>query len=1522
VRRLLAAPGFVLRAVLVAALLAGGVFVVLTRTTVGREGLRRSLEAAFAQQFAGTLSIDVLAGDLVGTLDAQGVMIRDARGDTVLTARRLRARPTLRGLVTRELELSEITLTEPLVRLHRDTSGTWNVAHLLRQRPRRARPGTTRWRFGAPVVRVEAGQMRVTSAAPAPAAISRGDVADVFNASYADIFGQATVEWRATRRALLVERLRFRAPGLGLTVEDVSGQYREQQRAAGVERVVGGLRLRSGDTHLQGRLVRAPEGPFDAALDGNVDLDGLRALLPRLPLAGVADLDAEVSGTLESLTLERLRIATARSRIDTRGRIALTQDSIRFDASHLRGFVRGSDLATLWAEAPREAVRIAGTGATLDLAGLRLALDRTNPLRFFAASNGQLTLPAGSARGRASLAVGALARWDIDLHADDLDLERLAGQELRATRLSGRIVSSGRAPALDAAFLRTADTRLLLTLGPSRLAGRALDSLLLDGTLRQRRAEGRFALRQGASRARGTAGGTLYSPDEPFRVRASLDHFDAGALLGTDTLRTRLTGTLEAELSGRAMTDAGGEIVVDFSDAAILTPGRTMAVRGLYAALERDAAGQGRLALRTPFGVADVRGTMKADALQSVLAAFGPRLAARARSLIGHRRHAPADATMPAAGDVPPVQISATVTIHDAGALATMGLPFSVPDALSFSADVRTDDTGLHLRLAATADTLRFRGRRISGVQLMADVRDDGRTVPTAFFEAEADSVQGVTLLGSPLTVRGGVSGATGTLALRTRGPAARDGAILRLALLPDRLRLYVDSLSFGADAYRFTTRQGMLDVYADAAVVEGVVLEANAPDTRQRLTLDGVVSALPSDTLHLRAAGVDLGALVAERSARLQLGGRLDADIALTGLLATVEAGGVASVSALTLGRHVMGDLRVTSDFRPGEPEISLRVQLAPARSPAPGFVSVPNQLEAQGSYRFAGGGDSAAFNLLVERARVDAFFFDYLFPDLLAGTTGTIRADSVLIRGDPRQPQFTGTFTLDGGRLRVPRFGLSYSAEGTGHLSGDGLVLDDIVVQDGTGGSARVSGSVEFNAYRFISLDLQAALSDVRLLDVPTSNDLPFYGRLWASGTASLAGPVDAAVLRTPDVVVSSRSEVFIPIRETFSATDPGFIVHADSAGRLPDLSGILNRTSVFRRPSAERSFESGLTMDLGITAPSGSRVNLVIDPLRGDVMRARGAGALQLRLREGEFTLFGTLDVEGGDYLFTAGDLFARQFRLDGGTLIWDGDPLDPRLDVNATYRTRASLSGLADAEALATGTVPLVVRLELRERLQSPAVTLALALDRAARADPSVGAQTLETFLNTPERRAEYATSVLLTNSFLLTTNLAESGQAAGAGNQLAFTSLSELVSSQLNRYLSAVVPGLELRVGVEGERTDALDLTYGVALRLLDERLIIRGEGVLAAERTTATQGIQGEFVVEVRLSPAVSVEVFYRREDDVLQQVTASAASTTGASLAYQARFASWRELWHRLTGRGHVRTLPPQADSSRASDL
>lgn len=111
-----------------------------------------------------------------------------------------------------------------------------------------------------------------------------------------------------------------------------------------------------------------------------------------------------------------------------------------------------------------------------------------------------------------------------------------------------------------------------------------------------------------------------------------------------------------------------------------------------------------------------------------------------------------------------------------------------------------------------------------------------------------------------------------------------------------------------------------------------------------------------------------------------------------------------------------------------------------------------------------------------------------------------------------------------------------------------------------------------------------------------------------------------------------------------------------------------------------------------------------------------------------------------------------------------------------------------------------------------------------------------------------------------------------------------------------------MPNVDFSFGVQGQTAQELDFTYGVALRLMDERLVIRGEGVYQGTETAENQAIQGEFVVEIRLSENVSVEVFYRREGDVLasEQVL---TSTTGAGVSYKTEFPTWRRFLMRLFG-------------------
>ncbi|MEM6335299.1 MAG: translocation/assembly module TamB domain-containing protein, partial [Bacteroidota bacterium] len=723
-----------------------------------------------------------------------------------------------------------------------------------------------------------------------------------------------------------------------------------------------------------------------------------------------------------------------------------------------------------------------------------------------------------------------------------------------------------------------------------------------------------------------------------------------------------------------------------------------------------------------------------------------------------------------------------------------------------------------------------------------------------------------------------------------------------RLLLLPDRNRFYVDDASLFAAGYTWTSAEAtIIDVFADAVQTPGLTLDgypsrAPTPERVQHLTLSGTLSERPADTLSAQITNVRLSEWAALKDLERPVRGIVDAQLAFTGGFNTPISVGTIRVDSLQYDRYDLGQLVVQSSYNAADAgRIRINAQLDQPAPTDSARTILDNEVRVAGTVRLPGLAEDriSDLDLTVEAERVDPFFFDYLFR-AVSGTKGVL-SGQVRMSGPFDNPAFEGAFALDG-QFDLPAFGLQYAAEGNVDVQPDGLTLRDVQLSDGAGGTGEVDGRILFNDYRFFSFDLDGRLNELLVIDIEDAEDLLFYGRLAVSGTGTVTGPTFDALLRSSDAVTTPDSELFIPITVAEQLFDEAFITFADSTGAVPETPA--PRENVLeQRPRTERSFVDGLSMNLNITAPPGSTVHLVFDPLLGDVVNAVGSGRVQFQKNRGEFATFGTFTVTSGDYLFTSQDIFARRFLLEpGGTLIWDGDPLDARLDLPASYRTRSSLAGLPVADP--TQRVPLVVDMRLTNRVTAPLVDLSLRIDRDERSFIEVPAQ-LESLLNQSDRSAEFATSVLLTNSFLLTTNQAPDVQAAA--NQILFSSVSELVASQVNRFANAAF-GLDLNFGVQQGRQEQLDLTYGFAVRLQDERLVIRGEGIYENNVNQTDDRLLGALVVEYQLSPSVSVEVFFRREDDFLE-TAASLDTSYGAGLVYQTEFVSWSEFRRRLFG-------------------
>src|SRR5204862_3412496 len=85
---------------------------------------------------------------------------------------------------------------------------------------------------------------------------------------------------------------------------------------------------------------------------------------------------------------------------------------------------------------------------------------------------------------------------------------------------------------------------------------------------------------------------------------------------------------------------------------------------------------------------------------------------------------------------------------------------------------------------------------------------------------------------------------------------------------------------------------------------------------------------------------------------------------------------------------------------------------------------------------------------------------------------------------------------------------------------------------------------------------------------------------------------------------------------------------------------------------------------TFDIALTADPHTTIEVILDEVTGDVVKARGRGSLNIHSATGEpLTLNGNYDIQEGSYLFTFQSFFKRPFvlRKEGNNFIrWNGDP----------------------------------------------------------------------------------------------------------------------------------------------------------------------------------------------------------------------------------------------------------------------
>ena len=647
---------------------------------------------------------------------------------------------------------------------------------------------------------------------------------------------------------------------------------------------------------------------------------------------------------------------------------------------------------------------------------------------------------------------------------------------------------------------------------------------------------------------------------------------------------------------------------------------------------------------------------------------------------------------------------------------------------------------------------------------------------------------------------------------------------------------------------------------------------------TGQEFLLDGRLSTLPADTLHLSMSDFDLS----------PLSGLLDRfGYGISGRMSgSAELIGGRSEAPLFYGHLDFNDLvfngkRVpnstfVSEWNPVQERVDISLRLA------------SGQTVIQGQYHTK----SKQYELDAALPGLDLALLNPVLKGVLTDVQGA--ADVGLkLSGTGKQPALNGTIAVKtfAGTVDFTRARYHFS-DAVIRVENNNLILPKTVIRDDEGGEGDLELTLRTRNLSQLSYTVHVAPRRMLALNSTAADNDFFYGKAYASGTVGITGDPHAIDMQI-NVATEDNSSFFMPLNGASSVSRADFIVFEDpNDGETQDsLSRYEQMKQMREQQKNGPAQKSSLNIDLNIDVRPNTQVELVIDPQNGGTIKADGTGRISLHLqpRENVFTMFGDYRINTGNFELTLMDIQLKNFTIEPGSSIqWFGDPLNAVLDVTASYRVRASTAPITGGNRV----VPVDCRILLTDRLSQPTINFDVSLPTADADFQSA----LQAAMNTQEQKAQQFVSLFLSNRFSGTTdNIGTASTAASTG--------IEFLTNQLGHWLSN--ERFSFNVGYtlgnrQMETSDEVESTFSWVL--IPGKLFFEGEGRYNLGTNTAdprSNQFSGDFQLTYSIGNSGNLRAkgFSRTIDRYDEN---QGLQEYGLGLYYTRDFDRWRNLFRR----------------------
>jgi hypothetical protein len=649
-----------------------------------------------------------------------------------------------------------------------------------------------------------------------------------------------------------------------------------------------------------------------------------------------------------------------------------------------------------------------------------------------------------------------------------------------------------------------------------------------------------------------------------------------------------------------------------------------------------------------------------------------------------------------------------------------------------------------------------------------------------------------------------------------------------------------------------------------------------------QSITVDGSVDDNQNDKLNINFAQIDLSTLNTFIPDDLGLKGKLNGTLSLFDFYKQVLFLSDLKIEGLGILNQPLGNAGIQSRWDPVAENIVAELSVESDKK---------TSLLAFGTYT----PDSDSLSIDTKWDHFSLLILQPLLGSSFANFHGDATGD-VRISGPLNHIRHDGALYAANAGLMLSDLQVNYTFNDSVKFKGDKMIFPDIRFHDDFGNTGLFSGSLTHRSFSKWIYDLTFKSDRIMAFNTTPEINEQFYGKMFVSGIFRITG-LGANILLNGTARTEKDTEMNISLEYEEDAPEYDFLTFI-SHGYQPKVVA----PEVYVAPS-------DFQMKFNVEVTPEAKAQLIYNSKIGDVIKAQGSGSMRIGIdNDYNVSLFGEYTFEQGDYLFTLQNVINKRFEIQqGGTIEWNGDPMDAVINLNALYRLKTSLSELlsiVDPTKDFTQRIPVVCKISLTKSLNNPDIKFDIELPTTE----DHFKDQVKQFISSEEDMNKQILSLLVLGKFYTPDYLRGTENYSGTNSRLAgstASTASELVSNQLSNALSQISNNVNIGVNYRpGNQITPDEMEFALSTLIFNDRVSINGNiGNNASQKTnTNNNEIVGEADINVKLTDngKLQLKAYNHSNNNLIYETS---PYTQGVGISYREDFNDIDELWQKVKG-------------------